>query len=75
MDNAGITKIIAQLEEIRRRPLMWLGKIEVLAGEISATEPFLNGFNSACAGLGYKVSPDIREEVTRELGWNGSATG
>ena len=68
MDKAYIAAIIAKLEDVRQRPLMWIGQFENIV-------PFINGFNTACLSTIYNIRDNFYEEVANERGWHVSAQG
>ncbi|MEP7287277.1 MAG: hypothetical protein ABI947_16095 [Chloroflexota bacterium] len=69
MNKTYIASIINRLEEIRQRPMMWIGKLTDIV-------PFLNGFNSACFVTVYENTRDnFYEEIVKGRGWHVSSQG
>ena len=68
MKAADVDRIIEYLRQVRKRPKMYLSKVDA-----SAALNFLWGFKTACHALGYEVPLGIRERVCVEHGWQWSA--
>jgi hypothetical protein len=59
-----IARLIGILESARKRPAMYLGRVDP-----DLAEAFLNGMNVACFAAGVDVTPEVRRRVTEARGW------
>ncbi|MGI4789124.1 MAG: hypothetical protein ACRYFS_09780 [Janthinobacterium lividum] len=67
----GLLNIIGELENVCKRPAMWINKKDDVDGVIN----FLQGFLTACDALGFGYSRDISRQVHVESDWESGAEG
>ena len=67
----GLLNIIGQLENVHKRPALFIGRKDDVDGVIN----FLQGFLAACDSLGFRYSRDINRQVIIESDWETGAEG
>jgi len=67
----GLLNIIGELENVYKRPAMYIGKKDDVDGIVK----FFQGFLGACDALGFGYSRDISRQVIVENGWEPGAEG
>ncbi len=67
----GLLNIIGQLENVHKRPALFMGKKDDVAGAVN----FLQGFLTACDALGFGYSRDISRQVIVENDWEPGSQG
>lgn len=67
----GLLNIIGQLENVHKRPALFIGRKDDVDGVIN----FLQGFLAACDALGFRYSRDINRQVIIESDWETGAEG
>ena len=65
-----INSLIENLEQVRLRPGMWMGRITV-----EAACGFNGGIACACAAFGMNQTIQLRDQATRNRGWVFTSTG
>ena len=66
----AIAKAIEELENVRSRPILYLG-----TSSVQAIQNWLSGFKSACYVFGLSGTLEISCEATYKRGWEFTATG
>jgi len=62
---AAVERIIEMLENVKRRPGMYMGQVEP-----RLARAFINGFEVACQSLGIRSRGELYETILKERGWN-----
>ena len=64
MNNEQAIKIVELLESVRKRPHMYMGKVDV-----ELTKIWLYGFDAALCAMEETSNLDLRHWVVEERGW------
>ncbi len=67
----GLLNIIGQLENVHKRPALFIGRKD----DVKSAVNFLQGFLTACDALGFGYSRDIGRQVIVENDWEPSSQG
>lgn len=67
----GLLNIIGELENVYKRPALYIGKNDDVEGIVN----FYQGFLGACDALGFGYSRDISRQVIVENSWEPNAEG